>query len=234
MIFPQMQEKWHTPRRLPFVAVICLILHVQDFIWPAAQKAAWYLRPSSHRTRSTSQQAQQIMEHIVVNGSVHTACKQHERVCMQMCLRVLCEWALNMQGRIQVLVTGSNGVLTPGGPWVQILLKIGYFSWTIARFWKNIGGKGARPPGTLDLPVIWIAQCSCKQSKGCGFNSPELWTNLQWKLHRFHKMCDLECFGCFTGSGGKHKGSKEPKLPQTERCYFLLDFLGFVIDLYRS
>ncbi len=35
-----------------------------------------------------------IMKHIVVNGSVHTACKQHKRVCMQMCLRVLCERAL--------------------------------------------------------------------------------------------------------------------------------------------
>ncbi len=34
-------------------------------------------RPSSHRTRSTSQHAQQIMEHIVVNGSAHAACKQH-------------------------------------------------------------------------------------------------------------------------------------------------------------
>ena len=35
------------------------------------------------------------MEHLVVNGSVHTACKQHQRVCMQscaqMCLCVLCE-----------------------------------------------------------------------------------------------------------------------------------------------
>ena len=40
----------------------------------------------------------QIMEHIVVNRSVHTAGKQHQRVCtqicMQMCLRVLCERAL--------------------------------------------------------------------------------------------------------------------------------------------
>ncbi len=33
----------------------------------------------------------QIVEHTVVNGSVHTACKQHQRVCTQICLRVLCE-----------------------------------------------------------------------------------------------------------------------------------------------
>ncbi len=36
----------------------------------------------------------QTMEHIVVNGSVHTACKQHQRVCRQMCWRVLCERGL--------------------------------------------------------------------------------------------------------------------------------------------
>ncbi len=33
----------------------------------------------------------QIMEHTVVNGSVHTGCMQHQRVCVQICLRVLCE-----------------------------------------------------------------------------------------------------------------------------------------------
>ncbi len=40
------------------------------------------------------------MGHTVVNGSVHTGCKQHQRVCiqicMQICLRVLCEQGLNM------------------------------------------------------------------------------------------------------------------------------------------
>ncbi len=34
------------------------------------------------------------MEYTVVNGSVHTAHKQHQRVCVQMCLHVLCERAL--------------------------------------------------------------------------------------------------------------------------------------------
>ena len=55
------------------------------------------LGPRSHRTRSTLQQA-----HIVVNESIHTACKQHQRVCTQicveMCLRVLCERALTHLG----------------------------------------------------------------------------------------------------------------------------------------
>ena len=35
----------------------------------------------------------QIIEHIVVNGSVHTGCTQHQRVYSQMCLRLLCELA---------------------------------------------------------------------------------------------------------------------------------------------
>ena len=56
------------------------------------------LRPRSHRTRSTLQHHMQIMGHTVVNGSVHTGCKQHQRVCTQICtqicLRVLCEWGL--------------------------------------------------------------------------------------------------------------------------------------------
>ncbi len=40
----------------------------------------------------------QIMEHTAVNGSVHTDCTQHQRVCtqicLQICLRVLCEQGL--------------------------------------------------------------------------------------------------------------------------------------------
>ncbi len=43
----------------------------------------------------------QTKEHIVVNESVHTACKQHQRVCMQICLqmcsRTLCEWGPNLR-----------------------------------------------------------------------------------------------------------------------------------------
>ena len=48
----------------------------------------------------------QILEHIMVNGSVHIGCKQHQRVCtqicMQMCLRVLCEQGLtdNQRGTL--------------------------------------------------------------------------------------------------------------------------------------
>ncbi len=52
------------------------------------------LRPRSHRTRSTLQPHMQIMEHTAVNGSVHIGCKQHQRVCMQICFGVLCEWGL--------------------------------------------------------------------------------------------------------------------------------------------
>ena len=42
----------------------------------------------------------QLLEHIIINGSVHTGCKQHQRVCMQICvqtcLRILCEQSLTL------------------------------------------------------------------------------------------------------------------------------------------
>ena len=42
----------------------------------------------------------QIVEHTIVNGSVHTGCTQHERVCaqicLQTCLRILCEWGFSV------------------------------------------------------------------------------------------------------------------------------------------
>ena len=38
----------------------------------------------------------QIMGHTVVNASVHTGCKQYQRVCTQICLRVLCEQGLSI------------------------------------------------------------------------------------------------------------------------------------------
>ncbi len=43
----------------------------------------------------------QIMGHTAVNGSVHTGCKQHQRlcaqICMQICLRALCERGLRVR-----------------------------------------------------------------------------------------------------------------------------------------
>ncbi len=51
------------------------------------------------------------MEHTAVNGSVHTACKQHQKVCTQICRhicsRVLCEWGLRRKD-----ATGKK--LSPG------------------------------------------------------------------------------------------------------------------------
>ena len=54
------------------------------------------------------------MEYIVVNGSVHTACKQHQRVCVQMCLRVLCERGLRIIG---FSVTHPQTRASPSSPW---------------------------------------------------------------------------------------------------------------------
>ncbi len=56
------------------------------------------LRPSSHRTQSTLQQAFTNFGTHYPQGSVHTSCKQHQRVCTQICaqicLCVLCECRL--------------------------------------------------------------------------------------------------------------------------------------------
>ena len=55
----------------------------------------------------------QILEHIMVNRSVHTGCKQHQRICMQMCLRILCEQGLKIGA--EVLDTHPCPVMpTPG------------------------------------------------------------------------------------------------------------------------
>ena len=56
---------------------------------------------SSHRTHSTLVEGtMQIMGQIVANGSVHAACKQHERICpkncAQICICVLCELDLSV------------------------------------------------------------------------------------------------------------------------------------------
>ena len=56
------------------------------------------LRPCSHRTRNTSQQA-----YANTSDGTHCsqwecllACKQHLRICVQICLRILCERSLGV------------------------------------------------------------------------------------------------------------------------------------------
>ncbi len=65
------------------------ILHLSNFAIPLGPVHTGRGAPCNTRM--------QIMEYIVVNGSVHTACKQHQR-CVQMCLRVLCERGLRGGG----------------------------------------------------------------------------------------------------------------------------------------
>ncbi len=58
------------------------------------------LGPVHTGRRAPCNMCMQIMEHTAVNGSVHTGCKQHQRVCtqicMQICLRILCEQGLEL------------------------------------------------------------------------------------------------------------------------------------------
>ncbi len=57
------------------------------------------LRPNSHRTRTRCATLRKHMGPVVINGSIHTACKQHQRknvpICMRVASRVLCELGLS-------------------------------------------------------------------------------------------------------------------------------------------
>ena len=57
--------------------------------------------PVHTERRAPRNRQMQIIRHILVNGSVHTGCKQHQKVCIQICLRVLCERGHKMATRPQ-------------------------------------------------------------------------------------------------------------------------------------
>ena len=63
-------------------------------VWPILWDAAPFTQDAEHLVEGTSQ----AMGHIAANGSVHTGCTQHQRVCvqicMQICLHILCELGL--------------------------------------------------------------------------------------------------------------------------------------------
>ncbi len=62
---------------------------------------ATFLGPVHTRRGAPCNRCTQIMEHTAVNGSVHTSCKQHQRVCTQICLYVLCERGLRQHGLVE-------------------------------------------------------------------------------------------------------------------------------------
>ena len=86
----------------------CLLPH-----WCCCRTLAMTRHRKAQFTQDTEQLATmhvQIMEYIVVNGSVHTACKQHQRgvctqICMQVCLRLLCERVLNCLSKTLYCIT---------------------------------------------------------------------------------------------------------------------------------
>ena len=53
------------------------------------------LRPDKASSAQDAQRNAKQMEPMFVNGSVHTAHKQHQRVCVRICVRVLCGLGLN-------------------------------------------------------------------------------------------------------------------------------------------
>ena len=91
------------------------------------------LRPRSHRTRRCSQMwhAKNATHYcqLECSHSIANSCKQHQRICKQMCvqicLRVLCERGLRLSGGEQIL---KSEVLTSGGS-VFCLTTTAAFSW---------------------------------------------------------------------------------------------------------
>ncbi len=88
--------------RRGFVLLQNRLLVVPRLVWAQQLTNA---RPHSHRMRDATRrdatrramQCKQ-MGPVVINGSVHTARKQHQRICIRICVRVasrvLCEWDL--------------------------------------------------------------------------------------------------------------------------------------------
>ncbi len=88
----------------------------------------------------------QIMEHIGVNRSVHTACKQHQRVCMQICFCVLCERALSI--RTIANKTCGEDTETVAGLKIHVLEAIIQFHFYTKKFESlvnaNLTGSGQK------------------------------------------------------------------------------------------
>ncbi len=105
----------------------------------------------------------------MVNGSVHTGCKQHQRVCTQICLRVLCEqgltltlYACHVNGscRSEVGTSGQGGVPVQEMVWVW---EVGRGSGVRGKVWGQEGlgsGRGLGLGGGLGQGVqpreIWV------------------------------------------------------------------------------
>ena len=80
--------------------------HHKSWFLADARALKWNLGPIHTGCGAPCNMRTQIMEHTAVNGSVHTGCMQHQRVCTQICvqiyLRVLCERGLDNQWPAQV------------------------------------------------------------------------------------------------------------------------------------
>ncbi len=130
----------------------------------------------------------QILEHIIINGSVHTGCKQHQKVCtqigMQICLRVLCERGLTaVHGQCGTCACWVNSL---GDPWLFLL---GFWCHLLHFcFWNFSSSSGSTLPvsTSLSLSATQSAQsvlCIETENRFCKFFANE--------------MCPMCCFLAF-------------------------------------
>ncbi len=126
----------------------------------------------------------QIMEHTAVNGSVHTGCTQHQRVCMLICLCVLCEWGLKAECPYHHVITG-------GQPTQGISLK-----GCVSHEGGQLAGEGSctpRTPATTTTHSVSALLLACF----CGLNFYLHWTRLGTS-------------GAFPGTPAAHSDCGEP------------------------
>ncbi len=74
----------------------------------------------------------QILEHIMINGIVHTGCKQHQKLCTQICLRVLCERGLKTRGNTLGEQGGTDPFLSSASTSSTVMPKMKIFSGPIS------------------------------------------------------------------------------------------------------
>ncbi len=143
------------------------------------------------------------MEHTIVNGSVHTGCMQHQRVCtqicVQICLSVLCERGLkihhgeqlnwNMQGLKKCCVGWRHWLVCPD----KLQLKdstLVNFRLRMSPVWQYfcMFPHGLQQLFVTGRPVFEHEECSLVWARRSRRFFPEmLQTEPRWREGRFHR-----------------------------------------------
>ncbi len=123
----------------------------------------------------------QIMEHIVVNGSVHTACKQHQRVCKQICVQIcfciLCERDLRVKtccsSVLRVAVLGDQSKKNNVYAWTNAQKRLGQKLKKVK--WPQNCGKKKQAATHLKMQRKTNSVKSLTRAQSPSRTTPRLW-----------------------------------------------------------